>query len=433
MITEELLEQAEAETERLPYPPHLDAYTPAVVTRAKLGDAEALAELERLAADPDVRTRQKVLGARLKAGVGDRAALLEAGLRDTTADVRTVALKEMPYNGLHGCERLVPLVARALNDRAQPLHTLASEALRRVATTDEELLASIYPYLELLRAPLPYPANASLRQKAEIDQKNEERRQRDIAVRYAAITALCYNHGSMRTQEALLAVFDRPELQNKRTLTRAFPCCPDRPRLAEEMKHRLSDPRPGQALSALWVLAALELPALRPTFLAHMQSDNPEWAHAAADGLMAVAQPDDLDALRRFSAKWQTGPTPPLEKRTPAIIRGVHTMFYTSEAVALRDFLREVLLFPGKDVDKEGWWIFDMPEADMGCHPTEGTDEPSGTRDVSFYCDDIAYSVAEMEKRGVEFEGPVVDQGFGLVTRFRVPGGFSVQLYQPKY
>jgi hypothetical protein len=52
---------------------------------------------------------------------------------------------------------------------------------------------------------------------------------------------------------------------------------------------------------------------------------------------------------------------------------------------------------------------------------------------VSFYCDDIASTVAELQAKGVEFTGPVEDHGYGLVTFFRVPGAFEVQLYQPHY
>ena len=54
------------------------------------------------------------------------------------------------------------------------------------------------------------------------------------------------------------------------------------------------------------------------------------------------------------------------------MIRGVHAMFYTSEPDALRTFLRDKLGFPATDVGG-GWLIFDLPEADMGCHPI---DEP---------------------------------------------------------
>ncbi len=115
------------------------------------------------------------------------------------------------------------------------------------------------------------------------------------------------------------------------------------------------------------------------------------------------------------------------------MITGVHTMFYTSEPEALRGFLRDKLGFPATDVG-EGWLIFDLPEAEMGCHPADPPDgAPSGTHNISFYCDDIHKTVAELKKRGVEFTGDIADHGYGLVTHFKMPGGFAVQLYQPRY
>ncbi len=115
------------------------------------------------------------------------------------------------------------------------------------------------------------------------------------------------------------------------------------------------------------------------------------------------------------------------------MIRGLHAMFYSSEPEATRAFFRDKLGFPAFDVGG-GWIIFDMPEADLGCHPAEpGQDAPSGTPHISFYCDDVERTVAELKARGVEFTAPVVDRGFGLVTQFKVPGGFEVQLYQPRY
>jgi catechol 2,3-dioxygenase-like lactoylglutathione lyase family enzyme len=114
------------------------------------------------------------------------------------------------------------------------------------------------------------------------------------------------------------------------------------------------------------------------------------------------------------------------------MIRGVHTMFYTSEPTALRAFLRDKLGFPATDVG-EGWLIFDLPEADMGCHPTDGKDVASGTHDISFYCDDIQKTVAELKAKGVAFTKPVQDAGYGFVTYFLAPGNLELQLYQPKY
>lgn len=114
------------------------------------------------------------------------------------------------------------------------------------------------------------------------------------------------------------------------------------------------------------------------------------------------------------------------------MIRGVHTMFYSSQAAELREFLRDKLGFPATDVG-EGWLIFDLPEADMGVHPTEEGGAPSGTPDISFYCDDIEATVRELKTRGVEFTGEIQDMGYGLVTHFKAPGGFELQLYQPLY
>jgi predicted enzyme related to lactoylglutathione lyase len=115
------------------------------------------------------------------------------------------------------------------------------------------------------------------------------------------------------------------------------------------------------------------------------------------------------------------------------MIRGMHGMFYTSEPEALRAFFRDKLGFPAHDV-VEGWLIFNMAEADLGCHPADPQEgAPSGTADISFYCDDIEKTVAQLKSRGVEFVAPVADHGYGLVTHFKVPGGFQVQLYQPRY
>jgi hypothetical protein len=113
------------------------------------------------------------------------------------------------------------------------------------------------------------------------------------------------------------------------------------------------------------------------------------------------------------------------------MIRGLHGLFYTNEADAMRDFVRDKLKLPFSDVG-EGWLIFDLPMADLGVHPTEG-DPPSGTHAMSFVCDDIHGTVATLRARGVVFNGDVVDRGWGLVTELTMPGGVEIQLYEPKY
>ncbi len=115
------------------------------------------------------------------------------------------------------------------------------------------------------------------------------------------------------------------------------------------------------------------------------------------------------------------------------MISGIHTMFYSSEAKELREFLADKLNFSGTDIGG-GWMIFRLPPAEMGVHPSDDRDGArSGTHDISFICDDIHATVAELQAKGVEFSDEIREYDFGFVTFFRVPGGFELQLYQPKY
>jgi hypothetical protein len=115
------------------------------------------------------------------------------------------------------------------------------------------------------------------------------------------------------------------------------------------------------------------------------------------------------------------------------MIRGMHGLFYSSEPVAARAFILDKLKLPHTDIG-EGWLIFDLPAGDIGVHPSdEKNPNLAGTHDVSFYCDDIHGTVAQLKGRGVEFTEEVKDQGFGLVTYFKIPGGVKVLLYEPKY
>lgn len=116
------------------------------------------------------------------------------------------------------------------------------------------------------------------------------------------------------------------------------------------------------------------------------------------------------------------------------MIKGVHTMFYSSRAEELRAFLKDKLGLPFTDVG-QGWLIFDLPEADMGVHPADDSQPHSkaGTHDISFYCDDVRRTMSDLQAKGVEFTADIADFGYGLVTYFKMPGGVVVQLYQPHY
>ena len=115
------------------------------------------------------------------------------------------------------------------------------------------------------------------------------------------------------------------------------------------------------------------------------------------------------------------------------MIRGVHAMFYSEKAEELRAFLRDKLQLPARDVG-EGWLIFDFAQGELGVHPTQFPGSPpTGTHGVSFFCDDIEKTVAELRSRGVEFTHGITDQGYGLVIHFEMPGGVKAELYQPRY
>lgn len=114
------------------------------------------------------------------------------------------------------------------------------------------------------------------------------------------------------------------------------------------------------------------------------------------------------------------------------MIKGVHTMFFSSDPEQTRAFLRDKLGFAAADVGG-GWLIFQLPEADMGVHPVHGDKGPAGTHNISFYCDDLEATVAQLEERGVQFKGKIEEASYGRITHFAIPGEIEVQPYQPFY
>jgi len=110
-------------------------------------------------------------------------------------------------------------------------------------------------------------------------------------------------------------------------------------------------------------------------------------------------------------------------------ITGVHTLLYTPKAEALRAMLVDVLgLGHVDDGRDQGWLIFALPPAEIGVHPG---DTPS--HEISFMCDDLDATIAELRAKGVEFRGEPVDEGWGIVIPMVLPGGVEMLLYQPRH
>jgi len=110
------------------------------------------------------------------------------------------------------------------------------------------------------------------------------------------------------------------------------------------------------------------------------------------------------------------------------VINGVHAVLFSDDAESVRAFFRDVLEFSSVDAGG-GWLIFALPPAELAAHPSLAGEK----QELYLMCDDIEATMAELESKGVEFTDPVKDQGFGLVTAMRVPGGKQLGLYEPKH
>jgi len=108
------------------------------------------------------------------------------------------------------------------------------------------------------------------------------------------------------------------------------------------------------------------------------------------------------------------------------MIFGVHLIVYSEDAAADRAFLRDVLGWDAVDAGN-GWLIFALPPAEAAFHPA---DEP--TTGLYLMSTDLAADMRTLESRGVRLHDVEVAR-WGSVTRFRLPGGAQVGLYQPTH
>jgi len=111
-----------------------------------------------------------------------------------------------------------------------------------------------------------------------------------------------------------------------------------------------------------------------------------------------------------------------------AKIFGAHVLIYSKNAPKLRAFFRKTLGLSAVDAGR-GWLIFALPPAELGIHPTN----KSGRHELCLMCDDIEATVKELKRKGVRFGGPIVDQGWGLLTSIKISGGDELALYEPRH
>ena len=109
------------------------------------------------------------------------------------------------------------------------------------------------------------------------------------------------------------------------------------------------------------------------------------------------------------------------------MIDGGHVVIYSKNAEADRAFLRDVLKFPFVDAHG-GWLIFKLPPAEVAVHPSDEND----MHEFFLMTDDLDAEMAALKKAGAPCEEPT-QQGWGRLTRMRLPGGGTLGLYQPRH
>jgi catechol 2,3-dioxygenase-like lactoylglutathione lyase family enzyme len=110
------------------------------------------------------------------------------------------------------------------------------------------------------------------------------------------------------------------------------------------------------------------------------------------------------------------------------MIIGAHAIIYSQQADEVRAFFRDILGFDFIDAG-ERWLIFRLPPAELAVHPTEGPTR----HELYLQCDDINATVADLKAKGVELSQPISDQGWGLLTALRLPGGAELGIYEPRH
>ena len=109
------------------------------------------------------------------------------------------------------------------------------------------------------------------------------------------------------------------------------------------------------------------------------------------------------------------------------VITGSHVIVYSRDADADRAFFRDVLNYPHVDAGG-GWLIFKLPPAEVAVHPVEGRE----SHELYLMCDDVNATIADLADHGVSCS-PVSDEGWGLLTSIRLPGGSELGLYEPRH
>jgi hypothetical protein len=109
------------------------------------------------------------------------------------------------------------------------------------------------------------------------------------------------------------------------------------------------------------------------------------------------------------------------------MITGAHTIIYSTNPDADRDFFKIILKFPNVDAG-HGWLIFGLPPSEVAVHPSA----ENGPHEFYLLCDDINLFVKEMGEQNIVCSD-IDDQRWALITHLTLPGGGKIGVYEPKH
>ena len=67
-------------------------------------------------------------------------------------------------------------------------------------------------------------------------------------------------------------------------------------------------------------------------------------------------------------------------------------------------------------------------------HPGEGPTFQSGVRhEISFMCDDIHATIADLRGKGMQIDGEPKDRRYGIIVTMTLRGDVKVALYEPHH
>jgi predicted enzyme related to lactoylglutathione lyase len=110
------------------------------------------------------------------------------------------------------------------------------------------------------------------------------------------------------------------------------------------------------------------------------------------------------------------------------VIIGSHVILFSADPEADRAFFANVLEQPHVDAGA-GWLIFKQPPAELALHPSDGP----ARHELYFMCDDLDDTIRDLLAKGVEITQTTTEERWGRVSRFRLPGGGEVGIYEPHH